>query len=51
MCVIQMLTVKGGVHPFPIVPPPALNEGGSFLTRLCARVCVCVRVCDKAVDC
>ena len=25
----MLLTVKGGVHPFPIVPPP-LNEGGGF---------------------
>ncbi len=26
-----LLTVKGGVDPFPIVPPPPpLNEGGGF---------------------
>lgn len=35
-----LLTVKGGVDPFPIVPPPPLNEGGGFFdTFVCVHVC------------
>lgn len=43
------LTVKGGVYPSPIVPPPSLNDGGgSWYIRVC--VCMCVRAVRHA-DC
>lgn len=34
------LTVKGGVKPSPLGPPPSLNDGGGFLIQSRARMCV-----------